>query len=477
MPETATVPHVDIDAVWADAAGRLARTPRELVPAGASPDPEAMHSALLFGGLVPPLAPWTGLRRLRPGYAHLGSRETGPIPLPLAMVDAQADSEAQADALAVALDATLVRGLADRRPVLLFSGGVDSGLLAARLAALGRRDALLVNYAFGPEDEESHLAEAMARHLGLPFVRVSIDRDPCACLEAPGRIWAAPFGDPSVVPTSELAQSVVDHLTAHGPAPTDVAVIDGTGADGGFGLSLKLGPWLHLEQIPRSARRVVAAAIGWRAWRRHGRQERWWRVLRRSARLPFLSAVLSRHPLDGLLIHPPSGGNVHTRLEEWISGWSGDGQVRRVVAADLALVCANIFAQKGLPILRRAGCRVVLPFLDRELVSLALGSLGRWHLDQPKAPLKRLLARSVPAEMVYRRKCPFADPRERVYHQPGFIAKLRAAADASAPVAPVVDQRRLVKACDLLHARTVLPEQTLACLWSIAFTDSWYRSA
>jgi len=69
------------------------------------------------------------------------------------------------------LDDSLVEVCPERNPVLLFSGGVDSGLLAARVAALGWRDALLVNYSFGDADPESHMAEAMAKHLGLRFRR------------------------------------------------------------------------------------------------------------------------------------------------------------------------------------------------------------------------------------------------------------------------------------------------------------------
>ena len=61
------------------------------------------------------------------------------------------------------------------REMLFFSGGVDSGLLAARLARLGRTDVTLAAYSFSPRDSETRLATAMADHLGFSCLTVAHD--------------------------------------------------------------------------------------------------------------------------------------------------------------------------------------------------------------------------------------------------------------------------------------------------------------
>src|SRR5690606_36948646 len=130
----------------------------------------------------------------------------------------------------------------------------DSGLIAARLKAMGLRP-LLLNYSFGPEDPESRLAEAMAAHLGLPFERVGVpDRGLCDCLAEPGRTHPLPIGDSSTVPTSEFSVAVTRRLGE------PRLLLDGTGADGGFGMAARIRLWQALFRVPRAIRSALGTA-------------------------------------------------------------------------------------------------------------------------------------------------------------------------------------------------------------------------
>src|SRR5690606_13157759 len=154
---------------------------------GEKVDARAIFSVLQFGAIVPPLSIAQGVRRVVPGANAV---------LPIVTYPDEPDE--QANAIEAIVDETL-RDI--EFPIILFSGGIDSGLIAARAKALAKHNAILVNFSFGSEDPESHLAEAMARHLGLKFERITSDESPTFCLETPGAIYPNPFADTSTVPS------------------------------------------------------------------------------------------------------------------------------------------------------------------------------------------------------------------------------------------------------------------------------------
>jgi len=473
MNNTGAVPPCDTHGCFFDDSGRTAHEPNALADSKSQPDESAVFSVLQFGAIIPPLSPWRGIRRFMPGYQYRGTELVGPLKLEYPAYVATLDFEQQSDEIERFLDRDLADVISDQpNPVLLFSGGVDSGLIASRLATLGYRNSLLLNYCFGEDDRESQLAEAMAKHLGLQFERISATRDLCDCLIEPGRVYPQPFGDHSAVPTSDLAYACVNRLVGE-----HRVILDGTGADGAFGMANKIDAWNRVGRIPVLARQAASLLYGATLWHRTGRIEYLFRILRRSVDMPLLSAVLAQNPLAGCLYRNLPTKDVHSLLADWVGGWVGESIPHRIVASDLALTCANTFAQKAQPILELAGHRVHYPFLQTEAVSVALASINHWQMDEPKAPLKRSLARHVPRDMVYRPKSGFTDPRGQVFFDATFIAYLRAAADSTSPIATFLNQKPLIRVCDLLSRRANLPTQTLNCIWSITFMDRWYRTA
>jgi hypothetical protein len=174
---------------------------------------------------------------------------------------------------------------------------------------------------------------------------------------------------------------------------------------------------------------------------------------------------------------PEVGRERQILLAHWIEIEDDFTMAERAVVADMALTCANVFAQKCHTNLTRAGHRVVFPFLDDEVVSLALAAIRNWRVGQPKAPLKQSLAKHVPREMVFRPKSAFADPQPRLFRTPAFIEMLCQSASDTAPLCDLLVKRRIQEACDLLRSDKRIPSQALNLLWAIVFTDRWYRTA
>lgn len=257
----------------------------------------AIFSLLQFGAMVPPLSPWEGVMRLLPGYTYDDDLHAHPLLL-CTGTDRTSAVEDPTAAFTERFDKILLRTLEGTElPVVLFSGGVDSGLIAARLAHLGYRNTLLLNYSFGPDDRESALADGMARELGLKFERCGREKLGCESLEAPGKVYHLPFGDKSTVPTYALAQAAVERLRGE-----PCVIFDGTGADGGFGMTRKINQWLRLAKVPRCALKAVSLTYARSGmWYRANALENSLRLLRRLHDMPLLSAILAQNPLAGIL--------------------------------------------------------------------------------------------------------------------------------------------------------------------------------
>lgn len=467
------IPPCDTRGRFFDDSDRIVSKPRYLANENSQIDDDAVFSALQFGAIIPPLSPWKGIHRLLPGFRYQGTKMVRPVDLVKGKNISALNAEQQADEIENLLDAILKRHIGERGdPVLLFSGGVDSGIIASRLAALGYRDSLLLNFSFGDDDPESKLAEAMANHLGLKFERVSGNRRPCSCLDDPGATYPQPFGDHSTVPTSDLAYSVVERLSNQ-----KCLILDGTGADGAFGMTAKIGSWERMSRIPQIVKASAAFVYSKVLWHQTGGIEHVARILRRSAEMPLLSAILAQNPLAGTFYKKDNRHSVDDLLERWIGGWADDTSATRVVAADLAMTCANTFAQKAQPILESGGHKLLYPFLEDEAVSMSLSSIPYWQMDEPKAPLKKSLARHVPRNMVFRPKSGFVDPRGKVFFDEEFIEHLRSTCEPTGPIAHMLERKPILKTCGLLARNKALPAQTLNFIWAVVFTDRWYRTA
>jgi len=457
------------ESVFRSEEGIMSTSPTRLAGTGRSIDPIAVHSLLQLGAMVPPLSPWQGVSRLVPGkfgkfLACGDALMTQPRGRPTCSLEFAVSKVVEA------LDNTLLKL---ERPVLLFSGGVDSGLIAARLSALQRKEALLIHCSFGALDKETEVALAMADHLGLRIESWSpTESELWGCLDNPGAIYPAPFGDESTAPMAALAKHITTRF--HGER---ITVIDGTGADGVFGMGSKVRQWRSVFSLPRIVRGGLGLPYTMGAWKSNGPIEYVSRLMKRASELTPSAACIAQNSLSQILYSNVGAKRVCQALDSWVETEVGQDLEFGMVAADVGLTCANIFAQKGLPILRKAEFKVCYPFLNDAMLHLGIDLLGEKFAAKPKVILKEALKKSVPPNMVDRPKAGFVDSSKTIFFSNDFIEILAAAVEAEAPLEPFLFRHNLKKVCALLRARKRLPQQTLNCLWAIAFADRWYRTA
>lgn len=434
---------------------------------GGELDPVGVYALLLFGQSPPPFTCFRGVQRLVGGDRYrvdaqgiTATREFVSDPAPT--TDAQ---------LAEGRVRTVLDGLICRIPkhaLMFFSGGVDSALLAARAAALGRTDIQLINYAFGPDDPEAAHALRVAAHLRLGCERVThTAHDATQVIDRLARDYAFPFGDLSTLPSNMLVHAALG--TGAGQA---TAVIEGTGADGAFGLAATYPRWRTVFAMPAPLRLAGSAAYDWlRLWRFNSYGERVLRFVRKSTRLGMGPAILAQNSLDGIAFDVP-GAAVREPDPQTIT------PEERLSQLDLAWVCAGRMAPKTFDPLRARGIRPIYPYLEPDMVQIS--SSVSWTVKsaggEEKALLKTLLARQLPAALVYRRKSGFTPP----YRTTLATAPMQAFFHdvVLAPENPLLEWCQVATVRDLVTrvgGGADLSAGVVDFLWTLAFTSGWLR--
>ncbi|WP_026874090.1 asparagine synthase C-terminal domain-containing protein [Inquilinus limosus] len=453
---------------------------RSLYAPGDELDEAAIYSYLQFGAVVPPFSPWKGIRRFVPGTVTAVSN-AGPQKIrtqfslrPFPRTSPPPNADRQISEVVSTLDRVLLEHCAGRPVTILFSGGIDSGLLAARASVLGLKDVTLVNYSFGPNDSESMLAEQMARHLGLRFVRVEEVRDGsdvADVLQHAGLYYRTLFSDHSAVPTCALVRAVISQCDSSG------IVLEGTGADGGFGKFDRAVQWQRLHSLPAWGRRL--GAIAYRAtgaWRRDSKVEYWLRLLRRSDQWQYPFATFAQNALLGIAYHPSKDiiDSIEENLVQWLSHMSSPDPRLRLVAVGLTLLDASIVAQKSRSLFDEASLEVVYPFILPDIINVAVASAD-WpgSEKEPKWILKAALAQHVPAAMVYRAKGAFMASMPDKFWQKAFLAAFDKLLDPQSPMSRFVDRKFLLGIRPLLAAKRRLPAQTERFIWGAVFGNEW----
>jgi asparagine synthase (glutamine-hydrolysing) len=436
---------------------------------GAHLDPVGVYAMLMWGQPPAPHTLLRGVTRLAGGHrfdvqsaSMTAVRDFIPDP------DPTLDPALAGSRVETVLDRIL--GAIPQHAMLFFSGGVDSSLLAARAAALGRTDIQLLNYAFGPHDPEAAHALRVAAHLRLACERVTHDAGRMVhVLDRLASDYAFPFGDLSALPTNLLVHAALGQSGGRPPV-----VVEGTGADGAFGMGAPYPRWRAIFALPAPLRVVGAAAYDWlRLWRFNLYAERVLRFVRKSTRLGIRPAVLAQHSLDGIAYRVPSGERALVQEPaELVS------PEERLSLLDLAWVCAGRMAPKTFDPLRQHGVRPIYPYLEPDLIQASTSV--SWDVKcaggEDKALLKVLLARSVPKALVYRRKSGFTPPYRTTL--------------ASAPLQAFLNDVVLAPDNPMLefcHVPTIralvtrvgsgaeLSAGGVDFLWTLAFTSGWLR--
>lgn len=381
-------------------------------------DPFALGVFLRLG-FVPE---WTsiheGIGKLPPGTwcrFHLDdpSRDVPPTPYwdlpPVGESDAARTEADWVDEIEAMLeDAVRIRLRADVPLGVFLSGGIDSGLVAAFAARhLPGVSCFTVSFTGEPEDE-TPLAAASARHLGVRLVTLDVDlRDGPARMPETMGLFDEPFADASALPTRMICAKAREHLTV---------VLSGDAGDevfAGYGNHVRAWRWRHVDRVPfrRGIARAAAALLA--------PDSRARRFARRAAE-PVgrfgLGAML--YPFEDwqrtLLLpeYQVSGEEIVRRYDAVLPAWSGASAIDQAQRVDLRSYMLEDILVKVDRMSMRHSLEVRSPFLDYRLVELGLRVPSRLRAPdgRNKHLLRRLAERHLPREVCAAPKRGFGIP-------------------------------------------------------------------
>ena len=440
-------------------------------------DPVAIASHLSHSFIPASHTAWVGVRTLPPAHylviepgrpaqveRYWDFPRRGPDKIPLSLCE-RAVEETLDDCVTRCLDADVPVGV-------FLSGGVDSSLIAA-LAARRRPGIPAFSLGFAETDfSELPFARRVAEHLDIPHHVVEITADDV--LESLPHLvkqYGQPFGDASAVPSYCVARLARSHVKV---------CLTGDGGDESFGgywrmqsgaYAARYGAWLprglRTGIVPRLAPRLGRVGRQWMAMndlslqspgRSYTNSQSWYERMGEIAG-PALTSAL-RTDLAALRVGKgadrPEASVIQNLLYDDFQVQLPDAYLTKV---DVASMAASLEARS--------------PFLDPVLLELAwsLPDAAKLNWGRRKWLLKRIAARHVPRDVVYRPKMGFAMPLPHWFrgklgnHLEGLLEH-SVAADAGwirvDPVRRCLDEHRNGK------------DHTTR-LWLVLWLEEWFR--
>ncbi len=320
-------------------------------------------------------------------------------------------------------DAAVKARLVSDVPVGVFlSGGIDSALVAASVAASGARlKTFTVGFdGAGAYYEERPLAAKVARHLGAEHTELGIAGTHVGdALDSVFLGLDEPFADASAVPTFLIAQATRRAVSV---------VLTGDGADEMFGgyrrywSELYLGLW---HRLPQALRTTLAGLLGRLP---EGKSHSALEILRRARRFvatasPDAAArqaawmrLASDDELDQLLGAPAAAIDVHGLVDRLRADARDPDSVNAMLACDVALELPSDMLVKVDRMSMAHALETRAPFLDQRVAEWAFSLPGSAKLGlaglrpMGKKVLRQAFTDRLPAEVFRRPKRGFEMP-------------------------------------------------------------------
>lgn len=371
-----------------------------------------------------------------------------------------------------ALDRNLA--LIDGPRDLLFSGGVDSALLALRGI---EQDAIRTGwfYAVGPGDPELEVARRAAATIGLELETVQDSTSPTDIIRRIAA-YALPTLDFSIIPTFALGSAVV-------AARGSTTFVDGTGGDAwfGFGSLAHARSWLSLGRfraLSPLARQAYCTALPWE-------DRGFLRPLKGLARTPMIASAALGH----MCANPVYSMLLDLSRDEWLAieeeelallrsltGGELSSPDSEVIVSDACLIAVAQFAAKTSQWSLAGQAPTLYPFLMPNMV--AIGRTMPSHLlirDGEAKPLLKdmVAASSLGRQFAYRRKSGFQPPLQKLLQNEHGREALRI--DREAEEGPWTSIARDLPH-RLLRDRNSLRIGGLYAIWSRLVIEFWLKS-
>jgi asparagine synthase (glutamine-hydrolysing) len=305
--------------------------------------------------------------------------------------------EASAEPWLSTLDAAIrMRTVADRPLGLFLSSGIDSSVVACRLAGMGHSGLQTFTAAFpGTSFDESGEARATAAHLGLSNAAINISESIADDFPRLVADLDEPFADPSSVPTWQLAREATRHVKV---------VLGGDGGDELFGGYKRYAKHLRTRWRRGTVLPWLKASptIGSRGWQRAAEE------LRLDWRSAYVLRFSGLSPRQRRFLEPDLAPQPHYwRMPED----TGRADLDALLEIDRLNYLPEYILRKGDLCTMAHGLELRAPFLDHHFVACIMGIAPALRFTTPaKQFLAPALAPIADLEPFARKKRGFNPP-------------------------------------------------------------------
>lgn len=386
-------------------------------------DPEAIDSYLSFLCVPAPMTAFKSIRKLEPGHWLRwkdGAIETKRYWLPDFSKKIQiTEDEAIAETTRLLREATTLRLISEVPLGAFLSGGVDSSIVVALMAQASDKPVQTFSIGFEEQDfSELKYAKRVADHVGAEYNEFVVKPNALDVLPLLVEHYGEPYADSSAIPTYYVAKETRKHVTV---------ALNGDGGDESFAgyeryaamklaeryqkipaflrkgfveRALKLLPSSEIQRSRvRDAKRFIRAA----ELSRTDRYFRWVTAFDQSAKTDIYTNSFAAEV---------SGQRASRFLDEWFSKANGSGILDASLLTDQMTYLPNDLLVKVDIATMANSLEARSPFLDHKVIefaaSLPAGMKMRGY--QTKSLLKKVAARLVPKDVIYRRKMGFGVP-------------------------------------------------------------------
>jgi asparagine synthase (glutamine-hydrolysing) len=386
-------------------------------------DFEAIDSYMSYLCIPAPLTAFKQIRKLEPGHWlrwKNGKIETQRYWLPdFSHKIKISEQDAIEETTRILRESTKLRMISEVPLGAFLSGGVDSSIVVALMAQESSQPVKTFSIGFEEQDfSELKYAKRVAEHVGAEYNEFVVRPNALEILPTLVEHYGEPYADSSAIPTYYVSKETRKYVTV---------ALNGDGGDESFAgyerytamqmaetykripkflrkalieSSVNLLPTSELKRSRfRDAKRFLQAAN----LPKTERYFRWMSTFNRDAKLDLYTKDFAAAVFD----HNPSA-----YMDRWFAKANGSGILDAALLTDQMTYLPNDLLVKVDIASMANSLEARSPFLDHKLIEFAatLPEELKTRRFQTKSLLKKVAARLVPKEVIYRRKMGFGVP-------------------------------------------------------------------
>jgi asparagine synthase (glutamine-hydrolysing) len=386
-------------------------------------DYEAIDSYLSYLCVPAPQTAFKSIRKLEPGHWlrwKNGEIETERYWQPVFSKKIKvSEAEAEEETLRILRESTRLRMISEVPLGAFLSGGVDSSVVVALMAEASEKPIKTFSIGFEEQDfSELKYAKRVAEHVGAEYHEFIVKPDALEILPTLVEHYGEPYADSSAIPTYYVSKETRKYVTV---------ALNGDGGDESFAgyerhAAMRIAETYHrlpevlrktlietpinlipTSEIERSRVRDVKRFLQAASLPKTERYFRWMSTFNREAKKDLYTENFSRKIANN---------NPSQLLEKWFVKANGSGILDTTLLTDQMTYLPNDLLVKVDIASMANSLEARSPFLDHHVIEYAasLPENIKAKKTETKSFLKKIAARLVPREVVYRRKMGFGVP-------------------------------------------------------------------